>query len=386
MRITYVTQTRFPVPKAHGKQIAEVCAALAALGHKVTLVCPNVYSGVHRDAFSYYGIPKSFEVKRLDHFDASIHWWLKPLGFFHFPINMWRYKKALTGFLRTHKTDLFYVRASLLVPLLAKTGVPVILELHTIPKRRSRRFATLCNSCKKVVCLTHLMAHELRRRGIDRAKIVVEPDGVDLSRFRHVPSLKDAKKKAKNFPDDRPVVGYVGSFFTQRKIEKGVGVIIEALAILKRKNVPLYGLFAGGQSGEIEMYKRAARQKKIDRDVLFHGLLAAAEVPLQLAACDILIYPAPASKHPYFQRDTSPLKLFEYLATGRPIICADLPPLREVVDDRTVFFFTPGDATSLAHWIDHVLSRPTEAKKKAERGQSLVKAFDWKKRMERIMA
>ena len=384
MRITYITHTRFPVQKAHGKQIAEVCSAMAALGHRVTLICPNVSNAIKIDAFTYFDIPKNFQIEKLKHADATKQWWVP--GVLHFTMNMRRYRRALSMYLKHHHSDLLYTRLPSLVPVLAATGQPVYLELHTLPKRGKKRFAKICNRSARVICLTTLMKQELLSRGVDRKKVIVEPDGVDLSRFKKLLGLKDAKKKAKNFPDDRPVIGYVGGLYTRQNIEKGVSVLIDALIILKRKGIRVGGVIAGGWGKEIEEFKRQARHAGLENDILFHGHVPSVQVPLHLAACDVLVYPAPASNHPYFQRDTSPLKLFEYLAAGRPIVCADLPPLREVVDDRTVTFFTPGDAESLAHWILHVLKHPGEARTKAERGHTLVQQHDWTKRMERILA
>ena len=96
VRITYVTHTRFPVQKAHGKQIADVCAAMAAIGHTVTLLCPTVSNSIKLSWNRYYDLPESFKVKILEHKDATRQWWVP--GTFHFRINMRRYKKALKTF------------------------------------------------------------------------------------------------------------------------------------------------------------------------------------------------------------------------------------------------------------------------------------------------
>lgn len=378
MKITYVTHTRFPVQKAHGKQIAEVCAALAALGHTVTLLRPSVRNIITTDPFTFYGVPKSFTVRVLSHFDATRRR-LVP-GFLHLRVNMFFFRRALRHFLATHRTDILYVRSTLLLKPLLATHIPVILELHELPRRGKRRFARLCNRCKRVVCLTRLMRDELAKFGVEKKRMVVEPDGVDLARFR-----KLGKVKRTAFPEGRPLIGYVGSFTTRRRIEKGISVLLQALAILKRANVPVHALFVGGWGNEVDPYKREARQLRIDRDVLFLGFLPPALVPARLQECDLLVYPAPASLHPYFLRDTSPLKLFEYLAAGKPVVCADLPPLREVVNKDSVFFFTPGDPESLAHWLAYVITHSKEAKKRAEQGKKLVLRYDWESRMDRIL-
>jgi glycosyltransferase involved in cell wall biosynthesis len=108
-------------------------------------------------------------------------------------------------------------------------------------------------------------------------------------------------------------------------------------------------------------------------------------IPSFLAACDILVYPAPKSNHPFFQRDTSPLKIFEYMAARKPIVMADLPPLRDILSEATAFLCEPGDPESLADAIERALKHPEEAQAKAERAWEIVQEHTWEKRMRRIM-
>jgi len=382
VRITYVTHTRFPSQRGHGKQIAEVCAAMAALGHRVTLLCPGIANVITRDAFSFYGLKRTFQVEPLSHFDATHRFWIP--GIAQFRVNMWFFRRALRSYLKHHRADLLYARSPLLLPVLLKTRIPVILELHELPRFRKKRFAKRCNRCARVVCLTKLMRDELAAGGGQPKRVVVEPDGVDLERFREY-EVKESRRSRRSQKQPVPVVGYVGSFFTRDKIDKGVVILLEALALLKRRGVKIRGKFSGGWGDEAKPFVRQARLLRLEDHVQFDGFRPASLIPLELAACTVLIYPAPASKHPYFQRDTSPLKLFEYLAAGKPIVCADLPPLREVVSKGQVFFFTPGDAGSLAHWIAYIIDHPKEAAKRAAAGKRLVQRYDWKKRMERIL-
>ncbi|OGJ56315.1 hypothetical protein A3D88_01495 [Candidatus Peribacteria bacterium RIFCSPHIGHO2_02_FULL_52_16] len=383
MRITYVTHTRFPVQKAHGKQIADVCAALAAIGHTVTLLCPTVSNSIKLSWNRYYDLPESFKVKTLGHKDATRQWWVP--GVFHFRINMRRYQKALKTFFETHKTDLIYVRSPQLLPVLLRAKADVILELHSLPRLRKKKFAALCNKCVRIVCLTTAMERELLYLGVKPKKVIVEPDAANLERFAKSVSVKVAKKRTKVFPLDRPVIGYFGSFYTQNNIEKGVSVLIEAILRLRRKKVRVYAGIGGGWGKEINEFQKKVRAKNLEEDVRLLGHLPPAQIPEYMLACDVLVYPAPASKHPYFQRDTSPLKLFEYLAAGRPIVCADLPPLRDIVSKETVYFATPGDPNSFAHWIEYVLEHPDEAAVKVKKGLAAVAYYSWEKRMRRIL-
>lgn len=383
MRITYVTHTRFPTEKAHGYQIAQVCAALATIGHKVTLLHPTVKNAIQKSPAEYYGIASSFSTVKIRHFDALNARFLP--GFLGFEIGIrWRFSRALRKFLRSHRTDLFYVRSHVLLASLLKTKTPVILELHTLPRRGRRRFVRLANRTQKIVCLTSPMRDRLTAMGVTASHIMVEPDGVDLERFNKLPDLKEARKNQIDLPRSAEVIGYAGAFTAMNTLDKGVGLLLGALKRMKAHPKSMLVL-AGGSSSDVARVRSQAKALRVDDRVIFRGHMRSKDIPMLLAACDVLVYPAPASTHSYFQRDTSPLKLLEYLAAGRPIVCADLPPLKDIVDDSVVSFATPGEEASFAHWISWILGHPKEAAKKAAEGKKRVQRFSWEKRMERIL-
>jgi glycosyltransferase involved in cell wall biosynthesis len=97
------------------------------------------------------------------------------------------------------------------------------------------------------------------------------------------------------------------------------------------------------------------------------------------------VYPAPEPKKDFFRRDTSPLKVFEYLAAGCPVVSADIPPLHGVLTKETVKLVHPGSVSSLTAGLREVLQQKIEAKARTVRGLKLVQKHSWKKRMKRIL-
>ena len=383
MRIAYVTHTRFPTEKAHGHQVAHVCKAVSDLGHDVTLLAPDLPTGIRQDAFTYYRLPKIFTLRKLHAFDALNH----PLipGFFAFLVSMRSYRKSLKKFFAKNKFDLLYARSPIIASALLAFGMPVVLELHTLPKRGRSGFVKLCNRCRLVICLTSPMRDELLSWGVEKKFLMVEPDAVDLERFKKIPSSREAKRKF-HLPDDRPVIGYVGSLVTFDNLQKGVKILVDALSRLKKQGVPVFGFIVGDPAKWRKRYKHHAYEVGLsDDDIIFHDAIPSHRVAEALAACDVLVYPAPEPKHAFFRRDTSPLKLFEYLASGVPAVCADIPPIRDVVDKTTVRFVHPGSETSLAGAIKDVLEHPREASVRATKGELAVGEHTWKKRMQRIL-
>ena len=80
------------------------------------------------------------------------------------------------------------------------------------------------------------------------------------------------------------------------------------------------------------------------------------------------------------------MKLFEYMASGTPIVASDLPSIREIVSDEDVFFVAPNDARALAEMINYVLAHPDQGKGKAERARTLVAGYTWEGRATDILA
>jgi glycosyltransferase involved in cell wall biosynthesis len=93
--------------------------------------------------------------------------------------------------------------------------------------------------------------------------------------------------------------------------------------------------------------------------------------------------PFPWSEHyAYFM---SPLKMFEYMAAGRPIVATDLPSAREILDDKSAVIVKPGDAEDLARGILKVLRDEEAAAFLAENARAKVKNYSWDERVKNIL-
>jgi glycosyltransferase involved in cell wall biosynthesis len=115
------------------------------------------------------------------------------------------------------------------------------------------------------------------------------------------------------------------------------------------------------------------------------GLVPPADVSRRLAAASVLVLPNTASA--ISERYTSPLKLFEYLMLGRPIIASDLASIREVLDDgRTALLVPPGDAAALAAAIVRVRDDATLAAGLAANAAVLSAQYTWAARAGRLEA
>ena len=124
------------------------------------------------------------------------------------------------------------------------------------------------------------------------------------------------------------------------------------------------------------------RTRGLRNRVTFTGLVPPGEVIGLLRGADVLVQPITSS--PY-TRYASPMKLFDYMAAGRPIVASDIVSLREVVaDGRTARLVRPGSAEALAEGIRGVLADPAAADRMARAAFEEVAGHTWARRAERI--
>ena len=103
-----------------------------------------------------------------------------------------------------------------------------------------------------------------------------------------------------------------------------------------------------------------------------------------MKACDALVLPNKKGDA-ISEKFTSPMKLFEYMASGVPIIASDLPSIREVLDENSAIFFEAGNSKDLHSAIQKLFSAPSRTREKLSlRAVSLSREYDWKKRGEKI--
>ena len=374
MRIAYCTNVRLPSERAHGHQVARVCDALVNLGHEVEILAPYRRNPIQNDYWTFHNADRRVKLTRLGTFDP-IDWPL-PKFLQLFLLNL-QFRLALHKKLRAQKFALTYTRSPALLSTLLKTKIPVVLELHTLPGRGQRRFAALCNRCALVISLTTPMRAVLLSWGSDPKKTIVESDAFDLSAFSGVQRSVSITKYS---PSLDPAIGYAGQL-SSMGLSKGIEELLEAFAILRRQGRRVQLIIAGPEPKDAALLQNIRKTP----GVTYFGFLLHSGIPDFLSVCSVLVYPAPASSHPFFQRDTSPLKIFEYMAARKPIVAADLPPLRDVLSEDTVYFCTPGDPRGLADAIARALDHSEEAAKKASRAWTDVQNHTWEKRMGRIM-
>ena len=241
-----------------------------------------------------------------------------------------------------NRVDWVYERFALFQALgapFAHRGIPWILEtnaLLTDEASRERNSVVLTrlagrlerdayHACTVLVAISEALADRLvADMGVPREKIAVVPNGVDVHRFD--PSHVSARRSAPAF-----TVLFVGSLTSWQ----GLDVLLHAASA-----VPDVEIAIAGDGPDRAALVALAQQLGVTSRVRFLGRVAPDDVPALVAGADVCY-----SGHSAFR---SPLKLYEYMAMGRPVISSSVPDAKSaLVDGQSGFLFPPGDVERL---------------------------------------
>lgn len=217
-----------------------------------------------------------------------------------------------------------------------------------------------------VITIGESMRSEIIARGVPPERVFVVPNGVDPQVFH--PRVRNPELAARYRLDARPVLGYVSNLDHPRE---GQEVLIDATAELARRGQEVTCLLVGDGGRREELVARAASAGVADR-VVFTGAVAHEEVADVYALIDVFVVPRRDERA---ARLVTPLKPYEAMATGLPVIVSDLPALTEIaVPGERGLAFRAGDAVDLADVAARLLGDPDLAARLAENGRAWVLA------------
>lgn len=383
VRLFYVANIRIPTEKAHGSQIMKMCELFASR-LKTQLLVPRRLNPEYKniDIFEHYHIAKKFSIKKLPVIDPRFI--LKIVGSYYIKFQLLFFNITLFFYLlfqKKKKADIFYTRDEYLLPLLQLFSKRVVWEAHSLP-RNVKFYLPYIKKCHRLIVLTQQIKKDLIRLGVAAHKILVSPDAVDLNIF-NIDTSREEARQGLGLPQDKIILGYTGSLLT-KGMDKGIKDIIAALKILWKRYDNLMFLAVGGSPVDIAVYQNMAQEAGVADMVRFINKVSQEKLALYQRACDILLMPFPNKPHYAFYM--SPLKLFEYMASGRPIISSDLPSLREVLDEGKAIFCQPDNPQSLANKVEFLLADRELGKQLGQQAQLDVRDFTWEKRAQKIIS
>jgi len=251
-----------------------------------------------------------------------------------------------------------------------RLGIPLVLEYNGSEiwmsrhwgrplkyERLSARIEWLnLRGADLVVVVSRAMRDEVAGQGAERARVLVNPNGVDPARYS--PAIDGTAVRSKYGLRGRTVVGFIGTFGPWH----GADVLARAYVRLRASNPKLAAdvrlLMIGTGATMAGVRKILSDGGAMDATV-FAGLVPQEEGAQYLAACDVLVSPHVPNPDgtPFFG---SPTKLFEYMAMGKGIVASKLDQIGEVLEhNKTALLVPPGDVEALAAAIARLIGDRT---------------------------
>jgi len=382
MRIIYPNPMRFPNQKANAVQVIHTCRALAEKGHEVHLLVSRVETATAAEGLAVYGL--------CDHPHLII---LSPAK-----QSRRRYLLFLLGYLRRYKNapeTVLYLRNKSMARLLIRwrrcIGLPCVFESHSLKylarqdrasmqagfgKRRAasgfdffktwryhRLEKAIYSRADGVVCQTRGLAEVVGRRFAVSAPIAVIHSGAAVT------PVEAGRGRGEE-------ILYLGQLYPM----KGVDLLVEALGLLPHRRLLIVG---GNKQADIDRIQRLAARLGVQARITLTGYVPHRRIGGYFRRTGVAVIPIlDVLETRLF---TSPLKLFEYMAAGIPIVASDLPSIREILQHgESAVLVPPNDPRALAKGIEQVLTDADLAARLARNALALVKTYSWENRAARL--
>jgi glycosyltransferase involved in cell wall biosynthesis len=250
------------------------------------------------------------------------------------------------------------------------------LELKTLAHATEQR---IWSSTDAVIVVSSKLGEAVAACGVPPSRIHVLPNAVDPRCFTPDAGAAGVPADVRERVRGRCVVGFVGSL----KAWHGVETLFAALALLLERRDAVH-LVVVGDGPVRETLEGLARERGLEAYVTFAGAVAHADIPAWLALMDIAT--APYTPHPDFY--FSPLKLFEYMAAGVPVVAGRIGQLDELLEhDRNALLVPPGDAAALAAALDRLVRDPALRRRIAAAGrEAITEERTWQGHARRVEA
>jgi glycosyltransferase involved in cell wall biosynthesis len=377
LKMAFMTLTAsIPSRQANAVSMMNNCSQFARRGLDLELIVPRgqIKSSdilpKGNTIWEFYAVPEDFKITHL------------PRPFFcKYPGNV-GYTMLAVSYAVLRGKSLVYSRHIELAYLAAIYGRISIFESHNYLKVNRHPILPhwirmLRNPARRIamVVTTHAGARAYEAMGVPQERMLVAPNGVDVKRFL-LSGSRVALKNSFGLPKSKTIVGFCGHLYKGRGIEE----LLQCARLLDR----IYFLIVGGEPDDIHRCSSLAQDLGLS-NVRFTGFVPQSSVPSYLLASDILVMPY--TRATFLHDYVSPMKMFEYLASGRPVVATDLPIFREVLHDgHNAVLVPPDSGQALASGIQWLLDHPESARKLGEQARRDAEQYSWENRVRRIVS
>jgi glycosyltransferase involved in cell wall biosynthesis len=367
MRIVYPMLWARPGRKACQAQSLATVAALARRGHEVTVLLPQGATDpalAPADLRNWFAVDGDFLVRQL-----PSRWSGERVG----RTLLWL--RQVFADPQVGDADLLYSRIPAMFAMGGLSPIPFATDhyrpwpdvypaIRALVRRTSR-----ARGCLGLVLHSEYAALSYRRAHVPDDRILVAHNGFDPP--SSVPGRPAARAQL-GLALDRPIAVYAGRI----NATKGLDTL---LALAEQRPEVLFVLVGSEGEGEIE---RAAAQYA---NVRISPWVEPAALPVWLAAADVLVIPPSRAPLEQFGNCVLPIKLYAYLAAGRPILAPTAPDTAELLEHGTnAWLVPPDDPEAATEGLDRLLGDSALADRLSANALQLSESLTWGRRAEKI--
>lgn len=367
MKLIYISNTRIPSEKANTYQSMVMCEAFSKHYPHVEFWYPQMRNTPSMEKinnpFLFYNVDEVFTLKKIPCIDSTFLfkyfntiWFL--LRTFSFGISYVAKLKNIDPFTSIFTRD---SHGLLFLNLAKKLGIikqKVYFEAHLYSKTITKNSKYIDG----IIVINNYLKTLYEKDGVKN--ILVAHDGVNVSEYAHI--MKYQKNTIAN-------IVYTGNLFEW----KGVYTLVDSLKYLNNVKCTIIG----GSDDTLPQFKKYIEEKKI-KNIELTGFVKKSETIKYIENANVLILPNSAKdKMSYY---TSPLKLFEYMASKRPIVASSLPSIKEILKDGiNATLYEPDNPKDLANKIRFVLEN--DCSHMINQAYNDVQKYTWAQRVKNIV-
>lgn len=227
----------------------------------------------------------------------------------------------------------------------------------------------------KIISVTPQIAHYLHQDfDCPLEKIAVVGNGVDTERFRPINdrNLLAPWRERWGVDRDDSVILFVGNLARWQ----GVETLIESGFNLFQKNERIKILIVGDGPCKKYLMKNTS-ESRWKQKILFTGMVDYEEIPLLINIGDICVAPFVSNRNQ--KTGVSPLKIFEYMACGKPVVASRISGLEFIEEEGIGRLFKPGNKEDLEYVLTELINNRDQRERMGQNALILARQrFDWK--------
>ena len=374
LRLAYLFDQRLPCTATDTEQVLNTLAALSRAGVDVTLVLPKDWFRADADSqalLEYYQVScPRLTVKRLRSLSPAPRWLMKPAH---------AVRAAIFGKFNAKRYDVFYTRNAPALVMGLFMGLPMVYETYRpwpIQLRFLRGLFRWAMTHKRFiggVFHSDFARQTYEDLGVSPQRLKVVHNGFDPARFSLDPGTEEARVRS-----EVDAEGLVFAYTGRVNMKKGLGIVLD----LAERHPDVTFLIVGSE-GEGEVESRAARIE----NVIVKPWATYRELPHYLFAADVLMIPPSQGPLARVGNTVLPMKLFQYLAAGRPIFAPRAPDTAELLsDDHNALLVTPDDLESASQGIERLKGDAALRAQLGSGARATSESLSWDSRAQKIIA